>query len=126
MNADVLLFFDRHREALPIYRAFEGRVLGEIEEARLKVQKIQITFLNRRVFAAVSFLPVRRAGDRPETWLTVTFGLSRRVRSSRIDAAVEPYPNRWTHHVLIAGPEEIDSELMDWVKEAARFSAGKR
>ena len=83
MNADVLLFFDRHREALPIYRAFEGRVLGEIEEARLKVQKTQITFLNRRVFAAVSFLPVRRAGDRPETWLTVTFGLSRPPASTR-------------------------------------------
>ena len=126
MNADVLFFFDQRRAALPIYQAFEGRVLGEIEGARLKVQKTQITFSNRRVFAAASFLPARRAKNRPEAYLTVTFGLSRRVQSPRIDAAVEPYPNRWTHHALIAAPEEIDDELMDWVKEAARFSAGKR
>lgn len=39
---------------------------------------------------------------------------------------VEPYPGRWTHHVLVSGTEEIDDELMGWVKEAAVFSAGKR
>ena len=46
--------------------------------------------------------------------------------SPRIAAAVEPYPCRWTHHVLIASPAEIDGELMAWVREAAAFSAGKR
>ncbi|MDE6880134.1 MAG: hypothetical protein K2P20_02115, partial [Oscillospiraceae bacterium] len=40
--------------------------------------------------------------------------------------AVEPYPNRWTHHVLVASAEEINGELMGWVKEAAAFSRGKR
>lgn len=40
--------------------------------------------------------------------------------------AVEPYPNRWTHHVLISAPEEIDDELMGWIKEASIFSEGKR
>ena len=47
------------------------------------------------------------------------------MESPRIDAAVEPYPNRWTHHVLVQGMEEIDEELMGWVKEAALFAAGK-
>ena len=46
--------------------------------------------------------------------------------SPRIDVASEPYPNRWTHHMLIASEEEIDDELMSWIKEAAAFSAGKR
>lgn len=44
----------------------------------------------------------------------------------RIDAAVEPYPGRWTHHVLIAGTGEIDDKLMGWIKEAAAFSDQKR
>ena len=44
----------------------------------------------------------------------------------RIDAAVEPYPNRWTHHVLVASEEEIDGELMGWVKAASEFSKGKK
>jgi hypothetical protein len=39
---------------------------------------------------------------------------------------VEPYPGRFTHHVLLSGTEEIDDELLGWVKEAAVFSAGKR
>ena len=40
------------------------------------------------------------------------------MESPRIDAAVEPYPNRWTHHVPVQGIEEIDEELMGWVKRS--------
>ena len=47
------------------------------------------------------------------------------MESSRIDAAVEPYPGRWTYHVLISEVDEIDDELMGWVREAAAFSEAK-
>ena len=36
-----------------------------------------------------------------------------------------PYPNRWTHHFVLSREEEIDDELMDWVKQAAAFAAIK-
>ena len=62
----------------------------------------------------------------PEVYIVVTFGLGYRARFPRIDAAVEPYPGRWTHHVLLSGTGEVDDELIGWVKEAAAFSAGKR
>ena len=39
--------------------------------------------------------------------------------------STEPYPNRWTHHVLVSREEEIDGELLGWVEEAASFSAAK-
>lgn len=55
----------------------------------------------------------------------VTFGLGHKVESPRIDVATEPYPGRWTHHVLIGEPDEVDDELMAWVREAAEFSAAK-
>ena len=42
--------------------------------------------------------------------------------SRRIDAVSEPYPERWTHHVLVASAEEIDDELMAWVRETALFA----
>ncbi|MCI9279108.1 MAG: hypothetical protein HFH90_15740 [Lachnospiraceae bacterium] len=125
MNQDVLCFFDGHSGALSLYQAFERRVLAEIEQVEVKVQKTQIAFSNRHNFAFVSFLPVRRAKERPENYIVVTFGLGHPIESPRIDAATEPYPNRWTHHVLISGEEEIDDELMGWVKEAGRFSAEK-
>lgn len=126
MNQDILLFFDKHPEALPLYEALEERILAELRDVKIKVQKTQITFSNKRNFAFVSFLPVRKAGERPDIFIAVTFGLSYRKESPRIDAATEPYPNRWTHHMLISRTEEIDDELMGWIEEAAVFSAGKR
>ena len=68
---------------------------------------------------------MRKKKDCPEAYIVVTFGLGHKVESPRIDVATEPYPGRWTHHVLIGGPEEVDDELMAWVREAAEFSAAK-
>ena len=125
MGPDVLFFFNRAPDALPLYEIFEARVLAEVEDVSIRVQKTQITYTNPRVFAAVSFLPVRKKAQRPEHYITVTLGMNRRLDSPRVDAVSEPYPNRWTHHLLIASPEEIDEELMDWVREAAAFAARK-
>ena len=126
MTPDILFFFNRAPAALPLYEAFETRVLAEIDNVTVKVQKTQITYTNPKVFAAISFLPARKKALRPEHYITVTLGLNRRLDSPRVDAASEPYPARWTHHLLISSPEEIDDELMAWVREAAAFSAAKR
>ena len=61
----------------------------------------------------------------PPNYIVITFGLNYKLESPRIEAASEPYPNRWTHHVLISDPGEIDEELMGWIKEAAAFSDKK-
>lgn len=125
MDGDILMFFDNHRDALGLYELLEERIAGEIGDVRVKAQKSQISFYNRHLFACVSFMRVRKKKDCPESYLVVTFGLDRRVESPRIDIAIEPYPNRWTHHLLISRPEEIDGELMGWLREAAAFSARK-
>lgn len=126
MNSDILFFFGEHMDALPMYEKLEELILAQIPDVKIKVAKTQITFANKRGFAFVSFNPCRRAKDRPEVWLTVTFSLGHRKESSRIDVATEPYPNRWTHHVMVGSEEEIDDELMGWIREAAEFSASKR
>ncbi len=126
MTIDTERFFEKHPAALPLYETFEEQVLAAVPETRIRVQKTQISFGNPRLFACVSFLPVRPAKERPAAYIVVTFGLDHRVESPRIDAAVEPYPRRWTHHVLLAAPEEIDGQLLAWVQEAAAFSAAKR
>ena len=126
MSGDELFFFNEKPAALPLYEAFVHRLFAEIDDVTVKVQKTQISFSNKYNFVFVSFLPVRKAEDRPETYITVTFGLRYKKESPRIDTSSEPYPNRWTHHMLISSVEEIDDELMGWIKEAAEFSAGKR
>lgn len=126
MNEDILFFFGEHLNALPMYQRLEELVFGQIPDVRIKVAKTQITFANKRGFAFVSFNPCRKAKERPETWMTVTFGLDYRKESPRIDVATEPYPGRWTHHVMVGNAEEIDEELIGWIREAADFAASKR
>ena len=126
MDADVLLFFDSHMDALPLYEALKNRIGKEIPDVRVKVQKSQISFYNRHLFACVSFARVRKKKDCPPVWLVVTIGLDHKLESPRIDVATEPYPGRWTHHIVIGSVEEIDGELLGWIREAAEFSARKR
>ena len=125
MDADLLLFFDQMPDALPLYEALLRRMQAEIGEIQVKVQRTQISFYRRRMFGCVSFARVRRRADCPQCWFTLTFGLDRRVESPRLEAAAEPYPNRWTHHLLISGEEDIDGELMGWLRQAADFAAVK-
>ena len=125
ITADELFFFDAKPGAFFLYEAFRKAVLDKISETRIEVKKTQISFFSRYMFAAVSFAKVRRAEDRPEPFLTITFGLPYRKESARIDVAVEPYPNRWTHHVMIGTEDEIDGELLSWIEEAAVFAAYK-
>lgn len=126
MSDDILLFFSQHMEALPLYEKLEERILTEIPDVKVKVAKTQISFSNKRGFAFVSFNPCRRAKERPAVWMTVSFGLGYRKETERVDVATEPYPGRWTHHVMVASTSEIDRELLGWLKEAADFSANKR
>lgn len=126
MDTEILFFFNEHMDALPLYQRLEALILEQIPDVRIKVSKTQIGFFNKRGFAFVSFNPCRRAKDRPETWMTVTFGLAFRVDDPRIDVATEPYPNRWTHHVTVSRVEDMDGQLLGWIREAAVFSASKR
>ena len=126
MSDDILLFFSQRMEALPLYKKLEEQVLTEIPDVKVKLAKTQISFSNKRGFAFVSFNPCRRAKERPAAWMTVSFGLGYRKEAERIDIATEPYPGRWTHHVMVGSAAEIDDELLGWLKEAAEFSASKR
>ena len=125
VSIDDLFFFDAKPAAMHLYKAFRESVAARWPDALIDVRKTQISFLNRRMFAAVSFTPVRKAKDRPDPFLTITFGLSYRKESPRIDVATEPYPNRWTHHVMTGTAEEIDAELLSWIAEAADFAERK-
>ncbi len=126
ISPEEVLFFDRKPGALPLYVSLREQILKRFGPVSIQVKKTQISFINRHLFSAVSFTPVRRAKQRPEPYITVTFGLARRVISPRIDAAVEAYPNRWTHHVMLGSADELDAELFSWLKEASDFSNSKR
>lgn len=82
MNDAELLFFEKYPNALPLYEKLKERILDEIPGVQMKVQKTQISFINKHFFACVSFVKVRKVKDRPDPWLVVTFGLEYKVESS--------------------------------------------
>ena len=124
-ESDVLFFFEGKPLELGLYQALFARMEAAFPDAAVKVQKSQISFYQRHLFAAAS-LPIRRKKTWPERCLVVTAGLNRRLDSPRVAAAVEPYPGRWTHHILLTAPEEIDDALLDWLEEARAFAVRKR
>lgn len=124
-TADLLFFFDGKPREQVLYQHLETQMELLFPEAFVKVQKSQISFYGRHLFAAAS-LPLRRRKTWPEECILVTFGLGYRLDSPRIAAAAEPYPGRWTHHVVVSQEEQVDGELLDWIREAYAFSQSKR
>lgn len=125
MNEDILWFFDGKSMELGLYQIFEEKVRARFGEVSVKVGKSRISFANRYNFAFVS-LPIRKIKGSPERYILVTFGLGYEKKSERIAVATEPYPNRWTHHVIMQDVAELDEELMGWIAEAYQFSMAKR
>lgn len=118
--SDVLFFFDGRPDGLALYQALFQLLDAAFPGASVKVQKSQISFYGRRLFAMAS-LPRRKR----DTGLVVSFGLGRREPSPRVFAAAEPYPGRWTHHVAITDAAQLDGELLGWLREAWAFSETK-
>ena len=124
-EADILRYFTANPMEQTFFEVLVRQMDACMPEASVKVQKSQISFYDRHLFAAAS-IPLRRKKNWPNTCLLVTFGLSHRVEDPRIAVAVEPYPNRWTHHVLISESDQIDAQLMAWLEEARTFARSKR
>ena len=72
------------------------------------------------------FACVSRAADRYGKEgvgsVIVTLCLPVRLDSPRIVAVSEPYPDRWTHHILVAQENELDDELMGWIALSYDYS----
>ena len=125
LDADTLMFFDQHIDVLPLYQAFEEILFDSLPVVNKRVQKTQITFSNRHVFACVSFARVKRKAELPMRFIVITLGLPAPLDSERVAVKTEPYPGRWTHHIVVNKPEELDEELLSWVREAYDFEEAK-
>lgn len=124
-DADTLMFFNEHPQALPLYEHLEEILFEGFPDVSKRVQKTQITFSNRHVFACVSFAKVKRKAERPDPYLVVTLGLPYPLESRRVAVKTEPYPGRWTTHFVVGSTEEFDEELLEWIRQAYVFADSK-
>lgn len=122
---DVLMFFSGHPAALPLYGAFVDKLSRSCKNYDTRVQKTQISFSNRHVFACISFARVRKKAELPDPYIVVTLGLPTPLDSERIAVKTEAYPGRWTHHIVIGSKDELDDVLMKWTRAAYDFSMQK-
>lgn len=125
MNQDVLIFFDQHQTVLPLYEAFAEKLAEQFPDTKMRVQKTQITFSGRHVYACVSFLRVKKKAELPASFFVLTLGLPYSLESGRVAAKSEPYPGRWTTHIVISELSDLDEELFAWVEQAYLFSEQK-
>ena len=115
MWADVLCFFDGRPYELSLYERLREAVLKRFPNAEIRVKRTQIGFYDGHMFACVSLTPVRRKAERPERFITVTFGLDHPLEDPRA-LPVRVRENRWTHHVIVGDASEIDDRLMEWIR----------
>lgn len=123
LSLALLTFFAGKPEEEVLARQVLTWLLAELPGTDIRVQKSQITFRGRYNFGALS-LP-RRAQDRRAHALLLTLGLPARLDTDRVAIATEPYPGRWTHHILLTGPQDLDEELRGWVHAAYQFAETK-
>ena len=124
-DPDALFVFEKVPGAYELYETLAEKLRQRLPGMWEKVGRTEVAFYLGHRFGCASLLAVRRKAERPDPYLTVSFGLAYPLDSPRVDAKTEPYPNRWTHHLIVGSVEELDGELLGWLEEAAAFAAAK-
>lgn len=126
MTAQVLEFLGGNPGRTALFEAVE-RVISELGDCELSVAKTQISWGNPFKFAFLSNPPrsLVRQG-RAEECLLLSFGLDHREVHPRIAAAANPYPDRWTHHVVLAEPGDINETVKNWLECGYIFAKLKK
>ncbi len=107
---------------LRLFRAIRKKV-ESIGPVKVVPTKTQVSFRARTGFAWV-WLPQMWIEKAAEDGVVLTLDLRRRVVHPRIKTAVEPSPGRWTHHIVILKEDDLDDNVLGWLREA--YAGGAR
>ncbi len=113
-------FFAKNPASYALYTAVRKEV-DTIGDAGVRVGKSQVAFRHRVPFAAVWMPAQYLRGDTAPLVLTVY--LPHRDPSPRWKEVVEPTTGRFTHHLELRQPDEVDGEVVGWLREAWQAAA---
>ena len=108
-------FFAQQTLSQQIFEAVRAAI-EQIGPAEMRVSKSQIGFRRRRVFASV-WMPEQYL-RRKAAPLVLTLSFRHRDSSPRWKEIVEPAPGRFTHHLELYTVEEVDAEVVEWIRQA--------
>ena len=108
-------YFAGQEAAQHIFEALREKVkaLGEVE---LKVTKSQVAFQRHRAFAW-AWIPGKYLRGKTAP-LVLSVALRRRDESPRWKEIVGPRPGWFMHHLELSSSNEIDEEVLYWLREA--------
>lgn len=103
-------------EALKLFCAIRT-CIESIGSVHTQASRTQVSFGGRTKFAWV-WLPQLWVRNRPDTSVTLSFALGRRVDDDRIGEAVQTRGGHWMHHVVIEKESDVDEAVTEWLREA--------
>lgn len=120
MYEEVKHFFADNPKQLELFLVVMEKIQA-IGPVKIQVMKSQISFAGHHKFAWV-WLPPVWAKNHPEDCIVLTFGLDYQIQHERIEKIVNPYPHRWTHHLIIEKISDLDDLVGGWLIESLAFS----
>ncbi|MBP1744710.1 MAG: hypothetical protein H6Q58_1688 [Firmicutes bacterium] len=123
IRKEIDAFFSGQEERTKLYLSIE-EMIKSLGPLTIEIMKSQISFGTKYKFAWV-WIPPDSSKKRPKNSIVLSFGLDHRVESKQIAEAVEPYPGRWTHHIIIQDETELNTDVYKWLRQAYAFSQGR-
>jgi hypothetical protein len=107
----------------PVALAVLFRVRSVLEQhgpVDIRTTKSQVAFRRARGFACL-WLPGQYLAN-PAADVVLSFALGRCDPSPRFKEVVHPSPKHWIHHLEINDADDVDDEVVLWLREAAERS----
>jgi hypothetical protein len=108
-------FLNKQPDAKPLFAAVQMAV-NKIGKASIRVTKSQIAFRRHKNFAYVWVPRQFLHGNVAPLVLTLSFPT--RIPSPRWKQVVEPSPGHFTHHLELRKVEDVDDEVIGWLRIA--------
>jgi len=112
-------FFDGHPRAWPVFERVRD-VLAEMDVTEVRTSRSQVAFRRRRGVAYL-WMPGRWL-THPTSEVVLSIGLGREIESPRFKEVAHPTEGEWMHHLEIHDADEVDAEVVGWLREAAERS----
>lgn len=121
----VVAFFDGRPHELALFEALAGWAVRTFPGTRIDVRKTQISLIDGHMYACASMMRARRKADLPPAYIVVSFSAPAGIDSPRVAQQVQIRPGRWTVHVVVGEEDELDDELLGWIRDSHDIFCGR-
>jgi len=105
--------FERKNGEMNLYLHLKKAVKKQVGTFKTEALKCCIHFVTTFTFAAVKILKGR---------IRVDFTLHKKMKSKRVVGATQMSARRWLYAVDVYKDDEIESELLAWIKKASEIN----